>query len=190
MTHCPEPSRITQGERVEWTRYFSDYSPTLYTAKWIFRGPSTGFTVNGTADGIGFEAVIPAATTATMTVGKWQWWAYVTEIADALNVINVDTGYFDIVQGAPSGTGPFETRTANEIALAALDAAINGATSADVLEYEISTPAGSRRIKKMLVSERIKWRNWYQARVNAERRAANGCGNYMKQIHAVIRNDD
>jgi hypothetical protein len=189
MTHCPEPNSVTQGERVEWTRYFSDYSPTLYTAKWVFRGPSTGFTVNGTADGSNFEAILTAAQTTAMAVGKWQWWAYVTEIADALNVIGQGTGYTDVLQGAPASTAILETRTANEIALALLDAAINGATSADVLEYEISTPAGSRRIKKMSMVDRIKWRNWYQARVNSERRAKSGCGNYLRQVHAVIKND-
>jgi len=189
MTHCPEPKSITQGERAEWTRYFSDYSPTLWTAKWIFRGPSTGFTVNGTANGSNFDAEITVAQTAGMAVGKWRWWAYVTEIADALNVIEVGDGYTEVLQGAPTGTGVYETRTANEIALANIDLAISGSTSNTVLKYEIATPAGSRRIEKIPIADLMKLRDWYQTRVNNERRNAQCGGSFLRQIRASIDNE-
>jgi hypothetical protein len=193
MTHCPEPTRITQGERVEWTRYFSDYPATLWTLQYRFRGPSTGFNIDATADGTSFDVVLPVSNTATMAVtsgGVWKWQAVVEEIASPTNQIVVDSGSLTVTAGFAEGTTtPIDARTANEIALAALDAAINGSTSVDVLEYEISTPAGSRRIKKMLVSERIKWRNWYALRVRNERRRANGCGNFLTQIRGTIRDD-
>lgn len=154
-----EPTRLTQGERVQWTREFCDYSSTLYTAKWVFRGPGTGFTVNGTVDGTHFDAELTAAQTAAMAVGKWQWWAYVTEIANAANVISCGSGYVQVYQGAPVGTGAIETRTPAEIQLAAIDAEL--ASIGSITEYELSTPAGSRRVKKRtdLLNDRKYWAN-------------------------------
>jgi hypothetical protein len=158
-----EPSRITQGERVNWTRSFSEWSAALYTLQYRFRGPSTGFNINATADGIDFAAEIPAATTATMSTangGKWKWDAYVTEIANALNVEHVCSGYVYVYPGVAAGnTAAVDNRSAAEIQLAAIDAALAG-DAGMIVEYEQSTPAGSVRVKKArttLLDERKYW---------------------------------
>lgn len=166
MTCCPttEPTRITQGERVEWTRYFSDYPATLWTLQYRFRGPSTGFNIDATVENTtSFNAVIPAATTATMSTangGKWKWDAYVTEIADSDNVEHLCSGYVQVYAGvADDDLDAVDNRTQAEKNLAMFDE-ILAADSGLIIEYEKSTPTGSVRVKKSrkdVLAERGYW---------------------------------
>lgn len=178
MPLLTEPAQVIQGERVEWTRDFcGDYPTTLWTAVYKFRGTGTGLDVAATIDtdnGTLFNAVLTAAQTAAMAVGKWKWWAYVTEIANGANVLNVDSGSFMVLQGAPVSTAAIEARTAAEIQLATIDAALLASTG-EIIEYEISTPAGSRRVKKSR-TDLIALRKYWASMVAREKRLANGDG--------------
>lgn len=173
MTLYTEPTYLTQGERVAWTRDIcGNYPSTLWTVKYKFRGPSTGFDVTATVDGLNFAAVITAAQSLTMAVGTWKWWAEATEIANALNIIEVGNRLMTVYQGAPTSTVPLETRSVNEIILAELQSAYRSGLT--VAEWESSTPAGSRKIKYTSRKDLLEQIRYYSGLVANEKRAAGG----------------
>lgn len=180
-----EPTRITQGEEIEWTRSFADFPASLYTVAYRFRGPGYGFDVAATADSDDHHAELESAQSLAAKIGRWQWQAWATEIADSDHVQMITSGFTQILQGYASGTtAAIELRTPAKITLDALNAAIADKATADQLEYEISTPTGSRRIKRMMMSDLLSARKTYAAIVaneNAREKIRNG-GNLGTKI--------
>ncbi len=166
-----EPTQITTREEIHWTRTYADYPATLWTLQYRFRGPGIGFNAAATADGDDFDIVVPAATTDNVTVAGWfTWQAWLTEIADSTNKILIGQGRTRIVVGFdPDHLGAVETRSANEVILDAIKAAISGQASEKVLEYEITTPAGSRKVKRMSMKELLDAQTYYAKLVAGER---------------------
>lgn len=190
-----EPTQITTREELHWTRSYDDYPASLWQLNYYFRGPAlaTGFNAawaaEVTADGDDFVIVVPASKTDDMTVaGIYTWQAWLTEIADSTNKINIGSGRTRVIIGFDPADLTLETRTPNEIALDTINAAISGQTTANVLEYEISTPAGSRRIKRMSMAELLSARTLYATLVANERareRVRNG-GPFMPIIEIKV----
>ncbi len=163
-TRTIEPTHIAIGERVEWTRTFADYSAQDYDLQYRFRGPGPGFDVDATADGSAFVAEITAAQSALMVAGQYRYQAWLTEQATPTNTFPLRSaaGRITVEAGFEEGeTGDIETRTPAKIMLDCIDAALLAFASSDVLEYEIETPAGRRRIKRsdksQLMSDRKYW---------------------------------
>jgi len=178
-TRTTEPTTITQGDRVAWSKSISDYSAALYTLEYRFRtdaGP--GFNVTATADGTDFDAAITAAVSLAAAKGRYTWQAWITEIAAATNTFTVASGEMTIKQGfASATTAAVDLRTPAKITLDAINAAISGQTTANIQEYEIATPAGSRKIKRMSMSDLLAAQKHYAAIVsqeNARERAKQG----------------
>ncbi len=165
-----EPTQITTREEIHWTRTYADYPATLWTLQYRFRGPGIGFNAAATADGDDFDIVVPAATTDNVTEAGWfTWQAWLTEIADSTNKIPIGKGRTRIVVGFdPDHLGAVETRSANEVILDAIKAAISGQASEKVLEYEITTPAGSRKVKRMSMKELLDAQTYYAKLVAGE----------------------
>lgn len=162
-----EPTSITTREALHWTKSYADYPATLWQLNYYFRGPGIGFNAawgtEVTADDDAFDIAIPAALTATLTVaGEYIWQAWLTEIADTTNKIKIGQGRVRVALGFdPAAVAIVETRTAAKIMLDAIDAAMLAFATSDVLEYEIQTPAGSRKVKRSdkttLTAERKYW---------------------------------
>lgn len=164
-----EPTYITRGERVEWRRSFSDYPATEWELQYRFRGPGPGGDVDATADGDRFIAEITAAASAIFVAGKYQWQAWVTEIADSTNTFSITGGYITVEQGFVEGeTGDIETRTPAKITLDAIDAALLAFGTTDIVEYEITTPSGSRKVKRSDKVELMSQRKYWAAIVGNE----------------------
>lgn len=157
VTRYIEPTAITQGERVEWTRSFDGYSAADYTLEYRFRGmlgTGTGFNVTGTANGTAFDAAITAVQSAAASVTKYGWQAWLTEIGNTANTFIVASGMTDVLRGYTTDpTTAVDTRSAAKIALDNINAAISGQADENVLEYEISTPTGTRKIKRMPMAD-------------------------------------
>ena len=188
MSRTTEPTEITQGERIEWTRSFCDFSSEDYTLQYRYRGPGTGIDVDATADGTGFNAVLTASVTAPTIfniAGKYNWQAWLTEIADSTNKFIVDQGTITVRQGFISGeTGDIDLRSDAKIMLDTLDAALLASAGSDTIEYEISTPSGSRRVKRTSREDALKARAYYAgivARENNAERVRNG-GPFAKPV--------
>jgi hypothetical protein len=180
-----EPTIITQGERIEWTRSFCDYSADLYTLEYRFRGVGPGFNVTATADGDAFLAAVTTVNSAACSIGRYEWQAWLTEIADATNTFNAASGRVSVKRGfATASTGNVELRSDAKIALDAINAAISNKATNDQMEYEITTPAGSRKIRRVPMVDLLAARKTYAeivAKENAAERIRNG-GKFGKQI--------
>lgn len=185
-----EPDRLTQGESAEWRRRFCDYHPSLWTLEYRFRGAGTGCNVTATASGEFFDAVITSANTTAMSTGKYEWQAWATNIADNTIIRKVGEGTLVVEKGFTTGAlGTVELRSTAKQIVDAIDAALLADTSASVIEYEISTPAGSRRVRKSR-TEAIALRHEYAAivsRENSAERVRNG-GKFATTIVARMRN--
>jgi len=171
-----EPTQITTREEVHWTKSYPDYPASLWQLNYYFRGPNSASGFNAvwatevTADGDDFDIVVPASKTDDMTVaGTYLWQAWVTEIADSTNKIHVGSGRTRIIIGFDPADLTLETRTPNEIALDSVNAAMLAFSTSDVLEYEISTPAGSRKVKRSDKTQLLKMRDIYATLVINER---------------------
>lgn len=177
------PSPVKQGEKVEWDWTLCDYPADEYELQLRFRGPSTGFNVTATADGTGYD--LSHTFGASITVGKWLWQAWVTEIADATNTFEIQSGSITVETGfTAAGTEVIETRSPAQIQLDAIDAALLAFSTSDVLEYEIQTPAGSRRVKRSDKANLLTTRKHWATIVSMERtkeRIRNG-GSLMRSI--------
>jgi hypothetical protein len=186
-----EPKTIVQGEKLEWTRSFCDHPATLWTLQYRFRGPGTGFDASASADDTAFITEVAATVTTAMDPGKYEWQAWVTEIADATNKVMIDSGSVTVKKGFASGSAGVEVdlRSAAKIMLDTLDAALLASGTADVIEYELTTPAGGRRVKRSSRTEVLTLRKYYAgivARENAKERIRNG-GKFGKQILVRMR---
>jgi len=163
-----EPTTITTREEVHWKKTFCNHPATLWQLNYYFRshlgvGFNAAWAAEVTADGDAFDIVVPASKTDDVTVaGQYTWQAWLTEIADTTNKVNIATGTVQINLGFdPASTAAVETRSKAKIMLDAIDAALTAFATSDILEYEITTPAGNRRVKRSdktaLISERKYW---------------------------------
>jgi len=187
-----EPTQIRKGEQIAWTRSFADYPATEYTLEYRFRGqPGVGINVTATANGVDYDAVITTAlSNAFGATGRFEWQAWLTEIADTTNTFVVASGRVTVLVGFASGsTAAVDMRSTAKQILDALNAAITNRASATHLEYEISTPVGSRKIKNMTYQELTTARSYWAgivARENAAERVRNG-GSFGKRVDIVVR---
>ncbi|HNU06434.1 MAG TPA: hypothetical protein PKO33_01630 [Pyrinomonadaceae bacterium] len=168
-----EPREIRVGERIAWTRTFSEYPATEYGLEYRFRGNGTGINVTGAADGDAFDCEITAAQSATLLAGEtYEWQAWLTETADATNTWIAASGTIDVKAGFSSGiTTAVDLRSDAKIILDAINATILNKATSDQLEYEIATPAGSRKLKRMGLKELTDARKIF-AEIVARERAA------------------
>lgn len=184
------PSVVTQGERVEWSKTFCNYSADEYELQYRFRGPGTGLDVDATTDGSGFDVEMTAALPAFDATGEYHWQAWLTETADPTNTFVIEQGRTTIKPGfVAADDAEIDLRSPARIALDSIDAAMSAFATSDVQEYEIATPAGSRRVKRSARKDLMDLRKHYAMIVsmeNTKERLRNG-GRLMKSIGIVVR---
>lgn len=189
-TRRTEPTTITQGERLHWERCFDDHPATLWTLEYRFRGNGTGFDIAATADGSQFVVDVPTASTTAMTPGKYVWQAWATEIADSTNKEMLAEDSATVKVGFVHGTTTaVDLRTNAKKTLDAINAAILASGTSDVILYEITTPAGSRKVQRYSRTEFLKMRDIYAgivSRENAAERVKNGKP-LATQVKVVMR---
>lgn len=177
-TRTCEPSVIVTGEKIEWTRTFKDYPASLWNLVYYFRGPGTGVNVTATADGDDFVMSLASGTSDDFSVaGKYRYQAWASLKTDATDKHVVADGFVTVKIGFVSAATSVETRSAAKICLDVIDAAISGQMTRSVQEYEISTPAGTRRVKRMSPADLLEARTYYAKIVSGEiarERAAQG----------------
>lgn len=182
------PSPVKQGEKVEWGWTLCDYPADEYELQFRFRGPGVGFDVDATADGDAYDLEHTFA--ANLATGKWAYQAWVTEIADPTNSFEIQSGTITVDRGFAAGSTAVEDlRTAAEQALAAIDAALLAFATSDVVEYEIETPAGRRRVKRSDKTNLLEMRKLWAGIVAMEKtreRLRNG-GALMRSVPIVVR---
>lgn len=185
-----EPVYITQGEQITWKRTFGGFPSDEWTLQYRFRGPGQGFNIDGVVDGSGFESTATAAQTGGMTSGQYTWQAWLTNIADTDDTREVDAGTVTVKRGfVEDPTTELDLRSDAKIMLDTIDAALLAFATSDVMEYEITTPAGSRRVKRSDKTKLTEQRNYWAtivARENAAERLRNG-GKYGLSVKVRMR---
>lgn len=172
-TRTTEPTQLTQGERVVWTKTIDDYPATLYTLVYRFRPQAgNGFDVTATASGSDHAAAISATVSAAIpdtAIGDFVWQSWLTEIADSTNTFVYETGKTKVLRGFSSTSqAAVDLRSSAKVILDAINAAISGQATSVMQEYEISTPAGSRKIKRLSMADLLAARKEYAAIVSNE----------------------
>jgi hypothetical protein len=188
-TRTIEPTKITRGERIAWTRSFSGYSAEDYDLQYRFRGPGPGADVDADADGSGFDAELTAAESTLMVAGDYTWQAWLTEQATPTNTFLAASGRTKVLAGFVAGnTGDVDMRTTAKIMLDTIDAALLAFATSDVTEYEITTPAGSRSVKRSDKSELMSQRKYWAGIVTNEiaREGASNGRPLMSSVKMVV----
>lgn len=157
-----EPESFNAGDTVEWIKEVSDYPASQgYSLVYYLRGPSS-IDITATADGDNYKVFLSSSDTSNYTPGTYWWNAY---IINGTERYKVDEGKIEIKPNLANLTS-FDGRTHAEKVLEAINTILEGKTD-DVEEYTIA----GRNIKRMSVSELIKWRTFYIQEVKREKRA-------------------
>lgn len=79
-----EPIALRAGDTWQWRRedLSSDYPASAWTLKYYFRNAAAYFDVTATADGDNFAVDVAKATTASRTVGYYDWVAVVESASE------------------------------------------------------------------------------------------------------------
>lgn len=166
-----EPTEITPGETLEWSKGLADYNPADgWALTYYFRNSSgTGFNAPATTDGSSWQ--VSVAVPGEVAAGRIDWEAWVKKgsderladkgsatVAPSLKALAVDAAH--------------DGRTQAEHDLDAVRAALVPATSAGVQEYEIGGVGTNRRIRYFDKSGLLALETSLAQRVNQERRSA------------------
>lgn len=170
-----EPQRAAAGDTWTWKR--SDLGGDFPTADYVLSyalkraaAASAPVIITATENGSAYEATLPAADTANLTPGVWNWDAYMTRSSDAARV-KIGSGQIEVTPNFASSSS--DTRSHARKMLAAIEALLEGRSTADVNSYSIK----DRSLTKMTPQELMEWRNYYRREVQREEsieRARNG----------------
>lgn len=181
-----EPTKIITSEKIEWRISLADYPASEWTLTYYFRGPGVGVNVTAVADGDDFIMTLPTDSSDDFDVaGKYKYHGRVQKISDATDKHVVRTGYVQVELALnPDDTAAIELRSQAKQIVDSIDAAVLAFKVSDVQEYEISTPVGSRRVKRSDIGSFMALRDKYAAIVAQEaarERVRNG-GPLMQRV--------
>jgi hypothetical protein len=174
-----EPSTITAGETLQWTKELEDYPASEgWALKYYFRGVGAGFDVTATADGDAFSIIVSATTTATMTPGLYYWQS---EVSLSGEKRIVDSGQVEVKAGlaAIATSATYDGRSNAKKILDAIDAMIAAKATKDQQEYTI----GNRMLKRIPIPDLIALRTRYAQIYAREQR-----GEKLKQGAPFFKN--
>lgn len=171
-----EPSEITAGDRITWTRYDAAYLPSDgWVLKYALRGPAA-INLSSTPDGSSHVIDIPGNTSKGFAPGAYSWAGYY-EKADGTRVTR-HTGRLKITPDLVMAVAGYDGRSHAERVLEAIERVIEGrATRGDQeLQFE------GKKITKMTVDELLKLRQRYKLEVKAEQSGRAGRGGRRRKV--------
>lgn len=186
-----EPTQITQGETIKWSKSFSGYPASAgWALKYYFRGPGAGLNLDipGGAiaiSGDGWIVTIDSDATKTLGAGMNYWQAWLENAGDNLLAsegrTKVEAGLDAIDPGEP-----YDGRSEVKKTLDAIRAAIAGrATQAQLRRSIAGTMIEFLSITELLAAE-TRWSQLYNAEVRSERTQAGEP--FMATIHTRFVN--
>ena len=162
-------SPIVAGDTVNWkkTGYVDDYPSSAYAMAYkatLNGSASTNFTVSGADSSGEWVFSIAHGTTASFTIGIYQWNLYVTKSSSSER-IRLESGEWEVVQNISTDTSNDPQSHARKV-LTAIEAVIEGRASVDQSSYSIA----GRSLSRMSIDELLLFRDRYKAEWLKEKR--------------------
>lgn len=159
------PEKIMCGDTVVWDAEFSDYLSTDGWTAAAYFVPATGAptSVAGATQDSGFRFTLTATATAAMATGDYKWFIRVTKAGEKVTVSNGS------VEFKPNPTAAGDQRSWVKKMLDALEAAMLGTASSDVMEYTIRDRSLKKMTRKELRAERDRFAALYAKELQDER---------------------
>ena len=158
-----EPSSLFAGDSINWQITVADYPASAgWTLKYNAVGSSGRFALSGAADGDQHIISAASAVTGAYPPGIYSLIKYVTNGTDQITLERLP---LTVLANLAAATTASDTRTANEIVLDAIDAAIAGSASTDQKRIRID----NTDIERFPRAELQKLRNDYALAVWRER---------------------
>jgi hypothetical protein len=121
MTATTEPTRVTAGDTIAWTKSFSDYpASAAWVLSYTLINSAAKITITATASGADHLVSVLAATSAGYTPATYTWHAVVTKAAERYTV---GTGQI-VVAPNLAAASTYDTRTSARKALEAVNTAL------------------------------------------------------------------
>jgi hypothetical protein len=168
------PTKITAGLSFALTLNLPDFPAGVWTLHAYLRGPKS-ITLAATPTG-----VVHVFSVAPADTGHWipgDYWLSL-RATDGTNVSEIATEQVKIAADLAQAPDGYDGRTENEIALDSINAVLGRRATRDQQRYSIN----NRELWRTPIHELLKLQSFYQARVNQERRRANGCGKFGRPI--------
>ena len=109
-----EPTEITAGDTVKWTKSLTDYKASAsWVLAYVLVGQKGRYAITATASGDNHSVTIAAATTAIWTAGDYTVRGYVTKSGEQYTVY---AGKLTIKPNLVAATGLFDDRSDVQIA--------------------------------------------------------------------------
>lgn len=150
MTATTEPTTITPGDTVQWTRTLADYPASAgWVLSYEFVNASARFAITASASGDNHAVSVPATTSDDYAAGWYDWRGKVTKAGE---VHTIATGRTQVL---PSFGAAVDARSTARRMLAAVEAVLEGKAAADVQEYQVQ----GRQLKKYTFDELLRLRS-------------------------------
>lgn len=170
-TPTTEPSTITPGDTVKWTKTLADYPANDgWVLTYELVKASTRITITASASGADHAVNVSATTSSGYVAGTYDWRA---RISKSTEVYTIGTGRITIHASFGSA---IDARSNMRQALEAIEATLAGRATSATAEYEIA----GRRLKYIPLTELLVLRDRYRmdiAREDASARGAAGLPN-------------
>lgn len=168
------PSSFTAGVSFSASVTAPDHPAPDWTVSAILRGPGQ-IDLAATGDNTQHTFAVPAATTATWGAGNYWVSIRATKGAD---VVEITKRQIEILPDLAGVTTPYDGRSANEIALDAINAVLAKRATIDQQRYTIN----NRELWRTPMGELLKLQAFYKTRVRRERAKAAGNTGFGRAI--------
>ena len=180
-----EPSKITAGDTLKFTKNLPDYLPAdswVLSYALVKDGLTISIAASDNSDGTHLVNV-SAATTAAYKAGTYKWQSYVTKTTDRYSI---GSGTIEVVDDFAASNG-LDARAHCKIVLDALEATIQNKATKDQSGYSISFGEGgaSRSISRLSFGELLDARKLYRSeyrRLKQQERISQGLDS-GREIH-------
>lgn len=179
MTATTEPTRVTAGDTIAWTKSFADYPASAgWTLKYRLINAAAKIDIIASASGADHAVNVSAATSAAWASGKYSWQSWVEKDAERYTQA---VGEIDVNRNLAAESAGYDTRSDAKKILDQLMTAYQAATATKSFLGEYSI--GDRRLVFQKKSDWILEINYWKGLVHAEKqeqRLAEGLGSGSK----------
>jgi hypothetical protein len=162
-----EPTTITAGDSISWTKSFSDYPAIAWTLTYALVKSGALIEITAAADGDDYLIELAAATTADYDPGVYKYQAYIT--GGTSERYTVSFGTIEVLPDFASQDSGYDDRSFAKNCLDALESLIaSGKTASDTYSYSIGGRQMVHYSWDELMSARDKFKMEYQNELAAE----------------------